>query len=82
MAALFLAIPPQELTPAALDSVAIMLTDRGVLEWAIGEPMGEQLAPWLYLVVNPLNRVAYLDCDPEAMARAHKLPAGGTSLEF
>lgn len=69
MAALFLAIPLHELTVGSLETAAIMLTDRGVMEWATGDAMGEQLAGWLYLVLPPGGRKAYLDCDPQEMGR-------------
>lgn len=67
MAALFLAIPPAELSPARLDSEAIMLTDRGAIEYAEGEPAGEELSTWLRLLVGAGARHAWLDVDVELM---------------
>ena len=68
MAAVFRLIPEHELTVARLDSAAILLTDRGTIEQTEGEPIGEELAPWLRLVVGPGGRRAYLDVDVMAMA--------------
>lgn len=69
LATLWLAIPPEQLQPSRLDSEAVMLVDRGSCDMAIGEPMGEELAPWLRLVVGPGGRSAWLDCDVDEMAR-------------
>lgn len=69
MAALFLAIPTHELTTGRLDSEAAMLTDRGALEYAEGEPMGTELAAWLRLLVVAALRQAWLDVDVEMMGR-------------
>lgn len=68
LATLWLSIPPEELAPSRLCSEAVMLVDRGSCDYAIGEPMGEELAPWLRLVVTPGGRTAYLDCDLAEMA--------------
>lgn len=72
MATLWLAIPPDQLAPSRLDTEAVMLVDRGSCEYAVGEPMGEELAPWLRLVIGPGGHRAYLDCDVEEMARVRR----------
>lgn len=68
MACLFLQVPAHELTVGRLESAAVLLTDRGRLEHAVGEPAGEELAPWLRLVVGPGGRRAWLDIDVDVLA--------------
>lgn len=69
LAALFLAIPPHELSAGHLDTEAAMLTDRGRLDYVDGDPMGTALAPWLRLLVGPAGRRAWIDVDVEEMGR-------------
>lgn len=67
MAALFLAIPQAELSVGRLDTAAAMMTDRGTLEYASGEALGERLGPWLSICVGPGGRQAWLDVDIEKL---------------
>ena len=67
-AALFLAIPQWQLTVGRLETEAQLLVDHGRIEYTSGDPMGEELAPWLRLVIGPGGRQAFLDVDLDVMA--------------
>lgn len=69
LAHLFLQVPADELSFARLDAIACggWSHDAGALGYASGAPLGEQLAPWLRLVITPGGREAHLDIDLEAL---------------
>lgn len=65
LAHLFLEVPPEQRTVARLDSIATswvtVNSDAGALDYTHGEPMGEEIAPWLRIVVGPGGRRVFLD---------------------
>lgn len=69
LAHLFLELPAEQLSFARLDAVATSgwAHDAGALDHVSGEPMGEELAPWLRLVTGPGGRSAFLDVDLDAL---------------
>lgn len=73
LAALFLAVPVHELTVERLDGIACRWayanSDPGGLSMVQGEPIGEELARWLRLLIGPGDRRAWLDVDVEEMGR-------------
>lgn len=85
LAELFLETPTHELTVGRLDSIACTWAyvngDAGGLEYTEGEPMGEELSPWLRLIVGPGGKKAWLDVDVEEMGRMQTRAFGAHLLE-
>lgn len=69
----FLAVPAHELSIGRLDAEALEAAredaDPGALDYAHGDAAGEELAPWLRLVVGIGGRTAWLDVDVEELGR-------------